>query len=954
MKQIFLGWDAQPLHLLRGYLHQFAQDQGAWDLSKLLLVLPTSQSARRLLELLEEAAEQDGLTLRPPELVTVGEFPERLYAPKRPFASDHAQALAWVRALESLPLEPLQRILPQPPEPGQLEAWVELGELLIRLHRELSSQRLAFENVLEYPLEAEERQRWQVLTELQNRYLKELDAVELWDRQTARQVAIDRKELKTERHLLVAFCVDLNATQKAILDAISEQVTIVTAAPAHLQKQFDRWGGLQHEAWRSASIDVAPEQLHMAIGPHDQAACLTSLLAKLGDQAACDEIAIGLANPDLANPLHQRLKRLGLELAWPIGQPLQRSSPAMLCELIADCLERNTFAEWARLARHPLLLKIVGVSAPDDTEWIIHFDQYQNEHLPLRLEIQEITELVQNFGTLETERAGPSRAYLNHLILWKQQVDEWLQPLRGANRHLAQWRRPLLQVIAKAFVAESICKDPTTMIIDDWSFAAQACERIAEAIEKVTDVPPPLDRNVSAAYVLRSALSMLRGQGMVSEPTPFAVHGIGWLDVPLDDRRYLFLMGMSEGVVPQSVTADPFLPGKLRRALSLDDNDRRHARDAYALQLTLHSGRMVQFIVGRMNADGSPIAPSRLLLARPESEIAQRVLTLFADSGPAFERIPTAPHVAHPVMPYSNAPLVIPRPLEGKAVEQMSVTSFSDYIRCPYRFYLRHVMKLRPLQDLAIELDARQIGNLIHDALEAFGREPDALRHCQDARRVYGYLLAELEKRVKLFFGRLANPTVLFQVEQAKRRLHFAAERQVQWVAEGWRIRYVEHAVDLKSKIFVPKTTMPLIGRIDRIDCNEKTGAWAILDYKTGKLGKQPREAHLGSDKQWINLQLPLYRHMAKFIDSAEIQLGYFLLPPKPSDTGIYIADFTSAELKAADDTAASIVEQIQAQVFWPPQEKYDGMDDYAVICQTRAQTRVLQSESEGHKHGST
>ena len=47
----------------------------------------------------------------------------------------------------------------------------------------------------------------------------------------------------------------------------------------------------------------------------------------------------------------------------------------------------------------------------------------------------------------------------------------------------------------------------------------------------------------------------------------------------------LVVAGLNEGIVPASQNGDLFLPDRLRTALALDDNDRRYARDSYALHV---------------------------------------------------------------------------------------------------------------------------------------------------------------------------------------------------------------------------------------------------------------------------------------------------------------------------------------------------------------------------------
>ena len=41
----------------------------------------------------------------------------------------------------------------------------------------------------------------------------------------------------------------------------------------------------------------------------------------------------------------------------------------------------------------------------------------------------------------------------------------------------------------------------------------------------------------------------------------------------------------------------------------------------------------------------------------------------------------------------------IPMPVGSKPLEKLSVTYFKEFLKCPYRFYLSRIMKLRPMSD---------------------------------------------------------------------------------------------------------------------------------------------------------------------------------------------------------------------------------------------------------------
>ena len=66
----------------------------ALDLSNFIIVTPGTRSRHRLLELLIQISDQQGLLFTPPQLTTVGQLPEQLYLPGRPFASELTQQVA--------------------------------------------------------------------------------------------------------------------------------------------------------------------------------------------------------------------------------------------------------------------------------------------------------------------------------------------------------------------------------------------------------------------------------------------------------------------------------------------------------------------------------------------------------------------------------------------------------------------------------------------------------------------------------------------------------------------------------------------------------------------------------------------------------------------------------------------------------------------------------------------
>lgn len=112
IRREFVDWTKPALPAVIDRLQADYAIAGFCDLSNVIAVFPGSRAARRFLELLAEKTSGRNI---PPEVVTVGALPERLYQPKRPFANTLTQEFAWVEALQQIPRDRLSLVLSQIP-----------------------------------------------------------------------------------------------------------------------------------------------------------------------------------------------------------------------------------------------------------------------------------------------------------------------------------------------------------------------------------------------------------------------------------------------------------------------------------------------------------------------------------------------------------------------------------------------------------------------------------------------------------------------------------------------------------------------------------------------------------------------------------------------------------------------------------------------------------------------
>jgi ATP-dependent helicase/nuclease subunit B len=929
IKRIFLDWNLPGLPSAAEYLVQRFSDQGQFDLGNVVLALPGARAGRRLLEILVELAEARGLQFCPPRIVTVGKLPELLYEPKKNFAESMVQQLAWVEALRRSDARHIQTIIPALPRADDQPAWLSLGDMLARLHRELAAEDLDFTDVVRLGSQIDgfqETARWQALAEIQKQYLAILDCMELWDKQTARLVAIQRRECQTEAPIVLIGATDLNRSQRKMLDQVADQVTALVFAPPRLAERFDEHGCLCPAAWLQAEIPCEAEQLEVADDPADQAKAVFRNLAAFQGRYNTEQIVIGVPDATIVPYLEQGLTEIGIATRYGVGAGIARSAPYRLLLAMADYLETSGFSAFATLVRHPWIndwLVAKGVAG----DWLSEMDCYHARHVPHSLD-------------------GPWQGDANRRRSLEQahkEIETLCRDLRGKPRLLADWAAPMLDLIVSVFGGAPLNTD----IEPDRSVLA-TCNKIRDGLEEYRQIPAELMPSVESTAAIRLLLRQVSGELLPLMPELGTIEMLGWLELPLDDAPALIVTGMNEGSVPGSLNSDLFLPNQLRRAMDIEDNDRRYARDAYAFSFLAASRERLCLISGRRSADGDPLLPSRLLFACDDTTMARRVMEFFStETGPSKSKM-TAGKLRPRV---EQSRLEVPRPRKlAEPIRSMRVTEFKDYLGCPYRYYLRHVLKLERLDDSAEELDGATFGSLAHQVLSELGNDKDVA--VADADTIARFLNTRLDAALRVQFGQKPMPSILVQAEQLRRRLAALAKWQADWAAQGWRVQYVEVSpAEGKAYLPVDGRRMFLRGRIDRIDIEESSGRCMIFDYKTSDDAKSPDKAHRKKSGEWIDLQLPLYRHLAKGLKLAgTVELAYINLPKDISKVGHDVAAWTPADFVDADATAASIVRRIWAEEFWPPASPPPQFsEDFAAICQDdRFSTAVATEESEG------
>ena len=202
-----------------------------------------------------------------------------------------------------------------------------------------------------------------------------------------------------------------------------------------------------------------------------------------------------------------------------------------------------------------------------------------------------------------------------------------------------------------------------------------------------------------------------------------------------------------------------------------------------------------------------------------------------------------------------------------------TASALEELARCPYRYFLRRVVRLDPPEEPeeALALSPAELGEIAHDILSRLGRDAAAGKGWGD--------VSAAARRSADRFAR-ENPTGLpglFRircrgVERDVARLA-AWERKREVERPGWRVDRIEEAFSLPAAALLPA----LRGRVDRID-RGPAGEARVIDYKY----RDPARGEIPPDwiRHGLSHQVPVYLAFAASLSPAPSAVSaafYFL-----------------------------------------------------------------------------
>ena len=919
----FLGWDKPAIELVAAQLEELNRT-APQQLRRATVVVPTSGSGRRLREYMAERADKPVLM---PKIVLAGQL---IPCKGNNLATEQETMAAW--------MEILGNAMPDKSTPWILEVSTQMRKVRKQLEQEArapewdENEGLNFvrnhlqeaENQWKHTL-AYEKSRWDTLRTTHTRVDEKLQQ---WGRTPIEQSRAQELEYPQNRGMIIIACVPelspLNRLYiKQLINTTQTKVKIWVNAPLTEADRFDEFGQpipvitegkFDKQGWSECPIEI-PRRSHQ--NENDNSVCEADVIHPAGSVQAfgrkVKELAGGLNSEQVViagcdsslSPVLVSTFLPEWTLIMPEGRSLQatevgripmqlKNACATFCE---EDVPRNYEMEDFLILLRNRALQCSLYPPATLNGFNLYVSELNAEHLPNSA--SHLLYLLKRKLSEENSTEQPNLRKTKKLGTYIEYTEKIIQLVHDCSQ---------TDTMPKSLVslASALQRSVTSPHLKP--AVAMLAEHMRETADLVSDrliqCAPFAALSILAHTVEKQSAAVLEGAAERDQ----AINLKGWRELCYTTAPHIIIAGMHDGCVPERLPADAYLPNAYRSFLNMTNDTTRCARDSFLLTALLHSRPVgaVHFVISACTTDGTPIAPSSLLMrCNTPAETAQRVSRLFAPSQEpeANETYDLLPFITPDTgtAPQESIDMIAPGVANPYREKQrtFSPSAIKSFLNCPLRFWLNRLLGVAPgdaMEENKSEPDNAEYGTLLHailqDVTTRYAAAPDGSDAEVLAQEISTYAAKCTETQIRAQYGDENNAfPIIINILQRNitKTVQEFARKHAKDLCNGWEVIMMEQQLLFSLPSEDEDSPLLFDMRVDRVDRNRHSGLMRVIDYKSN--ATDPRQTHwerlsesatalyeaympkafiLRDEKdkcyRWSSVQLPLYAEALKQI----------------------------------------------------------------------------------------
>ncbi|TDQ09701.1 PD-(D/E)XK nuclease family protein [Pedobacter metabolipauper] len=352
--------------------------------------------------------------------------------------------------------------------------------------------------------------------------------------------------------------------------------------------------------------------------------------------------------------------------------------------------------------------------------------------------------------------------------------------------------------------------------------------------DALSEYLPGLTKSKELSFVLSLIQKAVKGISVPLTGEPLqGIQVMGLLESRSLDFEKVYILGVNEGLLPQTSVSPSFIPDSIRRAYGLPVIENQDAISAYMFYRLLQRSEKVSLVYNAQADDTNTGEPTRFLRQ------------LEYESGYTFNYLEHKQHIStekRPLVTVKKDKKVM-EVLNGylNGTTALSASGLTTYINCPLQFFYRYVAKIEEPKEIVENLEANNIGSMLHYVLETFYNQLMTEDALITKERITAHRKEIPQLAVKAFAMVMYN-NADYQVQlNGMQKVVMAIVEEYAGVILDYDEQEAPFEIlalekkdrtNFKFSVNGIEKSITLHGIIDRID--RKNGITRIVDYKTG------------------------------------------------------------------------------------------------------------------------
>jgi len=532
-------------------------------------------------------------------------------------------------------------------------------------------------------------------------------------------------------------------------------------------------------------------------------------------QRIFDSVFFPTATPD-------EIRQCGRPFEISLGQALDQYSPVMA-------------------ALRTLRLGLDGLQGTDIGEWLLspylaHADSEKNARSLFDVDLR-----ARGFERIRLYQLAEANETPRHI----RTIVEQMRKLSTSKLLLpSQWLKRLVDMLqVSGWPGDSTPQSEEFQAIEAWRLCLDELVQLDD-----------LFGEVSAKRILSLVQELTRSR-VFQVQTPHApIQILGSLELIGLQFDAAWYTGFDMESWPQTRRATPFLPLQWQKEVVSPGASQGHELAHAKLMFTKFRGSAPETIFSHATTvNGNGVEPSAQIQALPV--VCMKDLA-FECSTYAPTRVYSSMQLEH-ISDHTGPPIDTTLPARGGS------RLFEDQALCPFRSFAIHRLRIRPIEEPTLGIDARNKGNFFHEAMALFWSQT------QSHAALMSLTEEALEQRIDECIDKAIEIAMPSQDRQRRFALLLIEKNRIRQVMQSW-IHYYENPREpfsveqIEQDSEVEFQSLKLRLKLDRMD-QLAAGGRVIIDYKTGK----DNAVSSWMDERITRAQLPLYAVLMENIHAA-------------------------------------------------------------------------------------